>query len=55
MKLIFNDARAVHLMSLAADQRGAFGSATLFVGGDIHFGRDRLRDAEEQLKRQQAA
>lgn len=38
----------------AADERGAFGSPTFFVGGDIHFGKDRLRDVEEQLVRQQA-
>jgi 2-hydroxychromene-2-carboxylate isomerase len=30
-------------------ERGTFGSPTFFVGGDIYFGKDRLRDVEEAL------
>lgn len=33
----------------AAVERGAFGSPTFFVGDDIYFGKDRLRDVEEAL------
>jgi 2-hydroxychromene-2-carboxylate isomerase len=29
--------------------RGAFGSPTFFVGDDIFFGKDRLRDVEEAI------
>ena len=39
----------------AAYERGAFGSPTFFVGGEIYFGKDRLRDVEEQIMRQQTA
>jgi 2-hydroxychromene-2-carboxylate isomerase len=39
----------------SAHDRGAFGSPTFFVGDDIYFGKDRLRDVEEQIVRQQAA
>jgi 2-hydroxychromene-2-carboxylate isomerase len=31
--------------------RGAFGSPTFFVGNEIFFGKDRLRDAEEEVVR----
>ncbi len=30
-------------------ERGTFGSPTFFVDGDIFFGKDKLRDVEEQL------
>jgi 2-hydroxychromene-2-carboxylate isomerase len=30
-------------------ERGAFGAPTFFVGGDIFFGKDRLRDVEEAI------
>ena len=30
-------------------QRGAFGSPTFFVGSEIFFGKDRLRDVEEEI------
>jgi len=30
-------------------ERGTFGSPTFFVGGEIFFGKDRLRDVEEQI------
>jgi 2-hydroxychromene-2-carboxylate isomerase len=30
-------------------ERGAFGSPTFFVGDDMWFGKDRLRDVEEQI------
>lgn len=32
-----------------AHQRGAFGSPTFFVGDEIFFGKDRLRDVEEAI------
>jgi 2-hydroxychromene-2-carboxylate isomerase len=32
-------------------ERGAFGSPTFFVGGEIFFGKDRLRDVEEEIVR----
>ena len=31
--------------------RGTFGSPTFFVGDDIYFGKDRLRDVEEAIRR----
>ena len=31
--------------------RGAFGTPTFFVGSEIFFGKDRLRDVEEELVR----
>ncbi|MGO9698076.1 MAG: 2-hydroxychromene-2-carboxylate isomerase [Xanthobacteraceae bacterium] len=31
--------------------RGAFGSPTFFVGNEIFFGKDRLRDVEEEIAR----
>ncbi len=30
-------------------ERGAFGSPTFFVGDEIFFGKDRLRDVEEMI------
>jgi 2-hydroxychromene-2-carboxylate isomerase len=35
----------------SAFERGAFGSPTFFVGTDIYFGKDRLREVEEALQR----
>ncbi|MGH6951356.1 MAG: 2-hydroxychromene-2-carboxylate isomerase [Vitreimonas sp.] len=35
----------------AAARRGAFGSPTFFVGDDIYFGKNTLRDVEEALAR----
>jgi 2-hydroxychromene-2-carboxylate isomerase len=32
-------------------ERGAFGSPTFFVGGEMFFGKDRLRDVEEEIVR----
>ena len=32
-------------------ERGTFGSPTFFVGNDIYFGKDRLRDVEEAVTR----
>jgi 2-hydroxychromene-2-carboxylate isomerase len=32
-----------------AVERGTFGSPTFFVDGDIYFGKDRLRDVEEEI------
>jgi 2-hydroxychromene-2-carboxylate isomerase len=32
-----------------AVERGAFGSPTFFVDGEIYFGKDRLRDVEEAI------
>ena len=34
-----------------AHARGAFGSPTFFVDGEIYFGKDRLRDVEEAMTR----
>jgi len=34
-----------------AYERGAFGSPTFFVGDEIYFGKDRLRDVEEEIVR----
>jgi 2-hydroxychromene-2-carboxylate isomerase len=30
-------------------ERGAFGAPTFFVGDEIYFGKDRLRDVEEAI------
>lgn len=35
----------------SAFERGAFGSPTFFVGSEIFFGKDRLRDVEEEIHR----
>ena len=35
-----------------AHARGAFGSPTFFVGDEIYFGKDRLREVEEEIMRQ---
>ena len=35
----------------AAVSRGTFGSPTFFVGEEIYFGKDRLRDVEEEIVR----
>ena len=35
----------------SAHARGAFGSPTFFVNGEIWFGKDRLRDVEEEIAR----
>lgn len=35
----------------SAFDRGAFGSPTFFVGNEIFFGKDRLRDVEEEILR----
>ena len=34
-----------------AYERGAFGSPTFFVGDEMYFGKDRLRDVEEEISR----
>lgn len=36
----------------SAFERGAFGSPTFFVGSEIFFGKDRLREVEEEIVRQ---
>ena len=38
-----------------AVERGAFGVPTFFVGDEIHFGKDRLRDVEEEIVRVRGA
>ncbi|MEN9586636.1 MAG: hypothetical protein RIT15_211 [Pseudomonadota bacterium] len=38
----------------SAFERGAFGSPTFFVGDAMYFGKDRLRDVEEEIARQSA-
>ena len=35
--------------------RGTFGSPTFLVGSEIYFGKDRLRDVEEEILRAAAA
>ncbi len=35
----------------ASFERGAFGSPTFFVNDEIYFGKDRLRDVEEEIER----
>jgi 2-hydroxychromene-2-carboxylate isomerase len=35
----------------SAFERGAFGSPTFFVGDEIYFGKDRLREVEEEMLR----
>ena len=42
-----------HLMAntQASVERGTFGAPTFFVGKDIYFGKDRLRDVEEAIRR----
>ena len=37
-----------------AAERGAFGSPTFFVGREIFFGKDRLREVEEEIANQKA-
>ena len=32
--------------------RGVFGSPSFFVGTELYFGKDRLRDVEEEIERQ---
>jgi len=39
----------------ASVARGTFGSPTFFVGGEMFFGKDQLRDVAEEFVRQQAA
>lgn len=39
----------------ATVERGTFGAPTFFVGGEIFFGKDRLRDVEEEIETQKAA
>lgn len=36
----------------AAVERGVFGSPTFFVGDELFFGKDRLREVEEEIERQ---
>ena len=46
------DVKAVLLANTeSAHARGAFGSPTFFVNGEIFFGKDRLRDVEEEIVR----
>jgi len=33
--------------------RGAFGSPSFFIGDELFFGKDRLREVEEEIMRQQ--
>jgi 2-hydroxychromene-2-carboxylate isomerase len=34
--------------------RGVFGSPSFFVGKELYFGKDRLRDVEQEITRQSA-
>ena len=36
----------------ASVARGTFGSPTFFVGDEIYFGKDKLRDVEEEIDHQ---
>ena len=38
----------------ASVARGTFGSPTFFVGNEMFFGKDQLRDVEEEFLRQRA-
>ena len=38
----------------ASVARGTFGSPTFFVGDEIFFGKDQLRDVEEEFLRRRA-
>ena len=42
------------LNTQSAHARGAFGSPTFFVGDEMFFGKDRLRDVEEEIARLRA-
>jgi 2-hydroxychromene-2-carboxylate isomerase len=46
-------ARLLALTQSAVD-RGAFGAPTFFVGGEMFFGKDQLRDVEEEIAAQKA-
>jgi len=39
----------------SAFEAGAFGAPTFFVGGEIFFGKDRLREVEDEIVRQKGA
>ena len=39
----------------SAFERGAFGSPSFFVGDQLFFGKDRLRDVEEEIIKQKPA
>ena len=39
----------------SAVERGVFGSPSFFVGDELFFGKDKLRDVEEEIERQKAA
>ena len=39
----------------SAFERGAFGSPSFFVGDQLFFGKDRLREVEEEIVRQRTA
>jgi 2-hydroxychromene-2-carboxylate isomerase len=46
--------RLIELTQNAVD-RGAFGSPTFFVGKEIFFGKDQVRDVEDEIEAQKAA
>ena len=46
-ELLLNTERSV--------ERGTFGSPTFYVGNEIFFGKDRLRDVEEEIMRSLAS
>ena len=39
----------------SAVERGVFGSPSFFVGDELFFGKDKLRDVEEEIERQKAS
>jgi 2-hydroxychromene-2-carboxylate isomerase len=44
--------RKAHFNDIGPPGPGRFGSATFFVGDEIFFGKDRLRDVEELIQTQ---
>jgi 2-hydroxychromene-2-carboxylate isomerase len=57
LQLLTTDAVKAGLMANteAAVAAGAFGSPSFLVGGELYFGKDRLRDVEEEFLRQKGA
>lgn len=45
------DAYLSHLVIPAIEARSVFGSPSFFVGSEHYFGKDQLRDVEEEIER----
>jgi 2-hydroxychromene-2-carboxylate isomerase len=54
MEAVKNPALKADLFKVtdAAVKRGIFGAPTMFVGDEMFFGKDRLREVEEEIMRQ---